>query len=309
MTDRPRAGRGTLVAGGLVLLGGVVWLLSALGVDIRWEMVLSVALIGIGIALLVLARSEEGSTPLIIAGVVVAAVLTFTGGAVGFGPATTITEQAEFAEPISRIRVDTPSGEVEVSAGGEIVRVERTLSYGDERPEVIEQVEDGVLTLSVRCPSGGFLIGGCGADYVITAPADVALEVDTGSGGIDVNGITGGGTFDTGSGGVDLEGVGGEVSADTGSGSIDATALAVTSISASTGSGGVDLEFASAPNLVEVSTGSGSVEITVPEGTYAVDIDTASGSETIEGVVDDPAAERTITVDTGSGGILVQATD
>ncbi len=82
-----------------------------------------------------------------------------------------------------------------------------------------------------------------------------------------------------------------------------------TSISASTGSGGVDLEFASAPDLVEVSTGSGSVEITVPEGTYAVAIDTASGSETIEGVVDDPAAERTITVDTGSGGILVQAGD
>ena len=192
MTDRPGVGRGTLVAGGLVLLAGVVWLLSAMGVDIRWEMVLAVALIGVGIALLALARSDGGTTPLIIAGVVITAVLAFTGGAV-FGPATRVTEQADFAEPISRIRVDTPSGEVEVNAGGEIVRVERTLSYGDERPEVIEQVEDGVLTLSVRCQGGGFLIGGCGADYVITAPADVALEVDTGSGGIDVNGMTAGG--------------------------------------------------------------------------------------------------------------------
>ena len=50
MTDRPGVGRGTLVAGGLVLLAGVVWLLSAVGVDIRWEMVLAVALIGVGIA-------------------------------------------------------------------------------------------------------------------------------------------------------------------------------------------------------------------------------------------------------------------
>ena len=306
MTDRPGVGRGTLVAGGLVLLAGVVWLLSAIGVDIRWEMVLAVALIGVGIALLALSRTEGGTTPLIIAGVVITAVLTFAGG-IGFGPSTTVTEQADFAEPISRIMVDTPSGEVEVNAGGEIVRVERTLSYGDERPEVIEQVEDGVLTLSIRCQGGGFLVGGCGADYVITAPADVALEVDTGSGGIDVNGMTAGGRFDTGSGGVDLEGVGGEVSADTGSGSIDGSALVATSITADTGSGGVDLEFASAPDMVEVSTGSGSVEITVPEGNYAIEMDSSSGSETIEGVVNDPAAERTITVDTGSGGILVEA--
>jgi hypothetical protein len=306
MTDRPGVGRGTLVAGGLVLLAGVVWLLSAVGVDIQWEMVLAVALIGVGIALLALARSEGGTTPLIIAGAVITAVLAFTGGA-GFGPATKVTEQADFAEPISRIMVDTPSGEVEVNAGGEIVHVERTLSYGDERPEVIEQVEDGVLTLSVRCEGGGFLIGGCGADYVITAPADVALEVDTGSGGIDINGMTAGGRFDTGSGGVDLEGVGGEVSADTGSGSVDGSALVVTSITADTGSGGVDLEFASAPDMVEVSTGSGSVEITVPEGTYAIAMDSSSGSETLEGVVNDPSAERTITIDTGSGGILVEA--
>ena len=187
--------------------------------------------------------------------------------------------------------------------------MERTLSYGSERPEVIEQVEDGVLTLSVRCQGGGFLIGGCGAEYVITAPADVALEIDTGSGSIEVNGITGGGRLDTGSGGIDLEGVGGELSADTGSGSIEGSALVLTSISASTGSGGVALEFASAPDVVEVSTGSGSVEVTVPEGTYAVSLDSSSGSETIEGVVNDPAAERTITVDTGSGGILVQAGD
>ncbi len=308
MTDRPGPGRGTLIAGALVLLAGVVWLLSTLGVDIRWEMVLAVTLIGVGIALLALSRSEGGSTPLIIAGVVIAAVLTFTGGG-AFGPATTVTEQAAFSEPISMILVDTPSGGVEVNAGGEIVEVERTLSYGNERPEVIEQVEDGVLTLSVQCQGGGFLIGGCGAEYVITAPADVALEIDTGSGSIEVNGITGGGRLDTGSGGIDLEGVGGELSADTGSGSIEGSALVLTSISASTGSGGVALEFASAPDVVEVSTGSGSVEVTVPEGTYAVSLDSSSGSETIEGVVDDPAAERTITVDTGSGGILVQAGD
>ena len=76
MTDRPGPGRGTLIAGGLVLLAGLVWLLSTLGVDIRWEMVLAVALIGVGIALLALSRSEGGSTPLIIAGVVITAVLT-----------------------------------------------------------------------------------------------------------------------------------------------------------------------------------------------------------------------------------------
>ena len=232
-------------------------------------------------------------------------MLAFTGGAV-FGPATRVTEQADFAEPISRIRVDTPSGEVEVNAGGEIVHVERTLSYGDERPEVIEQVEDGVLTLSVRCQGGGFLIGGCGADYVITAPADVALEVDTGSGGIDVNGMTAGEVRHRlrwcRPRGCGRRGLGrhrlGERRRIRPGRHIDHCRHRI-----GRSRPRVRLGAGYGRGVHRV----GGVEITVPEGTYAIAMDGSSGSETLEGVVNDPSAERTITIDTGSGGILVEA--
>lgn len=81
-----RAGR---LAFGLVLLGvGVGWLLGALGVDVRWDLVLPGALIAIGGLLIITARSGAGHGGLITAGVILTIVLLigttfnvpFTGG-------------------------------------------------------------------------------------------------------------------------------------------------------------------------------------------------------------------------------------
>jgi hypothetical protein len=67
---------------------GVGWLLGALGVDVRWDLVLPAALILIGGLLIIMARSGAGQGGLITAGVVLTIVLLigtafdvpFTGG-------------------------------------------------------------------------------------------------------------------------------------------------------------------------------------------------------------------------------------
>jgi Cell wall-active antibiotics response 4TMS YvqF len=77
------------LAFGLVVLGiGVGWLLGALGVDVRWDLVLPGALILIGGLLIITARSAAGQSGLITVGVILTIVLLigtafnvpFTGG-------------------------------------------------------------------------------------------------------------------------------------------------------------------------------------------------------------------------------------
>jgi DUF4097 and DUF4098 domain-containing protein YvlB len=163
--------------------------------------------------------------------------------------------------------------------------------------------------------------------------------VDVGSGGVRIRGHRGAGNVDTGSGSVDVTGVtGDELTVDTGSGSVTvreasvqslnidtgsgrvlATAITADAVNVETGSGSVDLEFGAAPRDVAVDTGSGSVTLTAPAGLNAsLSFETSSGEITTDFPVQVTRIERDalrgtigsgggrLTVETGSGNIALR---
>ena len=69
----PWAGR--LVLGVVLVLFGVGWLLESLAVDVPWDVVFPAVLIGIGVMLVVSARSGAGQVGLIVAGIVLTVLL------------------------------------------------------------------------------------------------------------------------------------------------------------------------------------------------------------------------------------------
>jgi lia operon protein LiaG len=134
-----------------------------------------------------------------------------------------------------------------------------------------------------------------------------ALNLDTGSGGIEVRDARGEGDrdemlFDTGSGGVRLFNVGARrLTVDTGSGGVDGSNVEADELHVDVGSGGVDLEGVDAKDIV-IDTGSGSVELSLRGDVQRARIDTGSGGVTLA-VPANFGAE--LDIDTGSGGIDV----
>ncbi len=128
------------------------------------------------------------------------------------------------------------------------------------------------------------------------------LSVDTGSGSVTVAGVVGEVSIDTGSGSVDVEGVRGPVlTVDTGSGSVDVMDVEADVVEVDTGSGSVQLARVAAPNIV-VDTGSGSVDLHVLSAVDRIVVDTGSGGVTLR-LPDGTSAE--VEADSGSGGIDV----
>ncbi|MEK9502071.1 DUF4097 family beta strand repeat-containing protein [Gaopeijia maritima] len=139
---------------------------------------------------------------------------------------------------------------------------------------------------------------GSGAVEVADVQGDVS--VDTGSGGVQVSGVQGELMVDTGSGSITIDGVRGPaLSVDTGSGRVDVSDVEAEVVEVDTGSGSVDLLRVSAADVM-VDTGSGAVEVEVLTAVDRVEIDTGSGSITLR-VPSGVNAE--IEADSGSGGV------
>ena len=175
----PRAGR--LVAGLLLVLFGVGWLLEVLEVaDFPWDVLLPVALIVVGGALIVIARSGANQAGLVTTGVVLTVVL-FLGSAVDFPlgggvgerderPTTAAQLDEEFRLGIGRLTVDlgglssadvagTPTVRARVGIGqlvvvvpgGVPVRVEARAALGNV--QVFDVEGSGLDVQRVRDPS------------------------------------------------------------------------------------------------------------------------------------------------------------
>ena len=307
---------------------GVAILLNALGVDVPWGVVLPSGLILVGVILLLNPRSRS-TGGWVAAGVMVTVVVLVTslvGAQFSFGEPDNV-EQADFVvtDPVDRIVVSVDTGKVEILAGsGVSVEVERSLSFGDERPRIEHSLTDGVLEIEADCPGSFFSLGGpCSVDHVVRIPAFVDVQIDLGAGTVRVSGLesvvvadTGSGSIElvdlggrvtaaTGSGGIVLERIWGTVDISTGSGSIRGTELTSLQMTARTGSGSINLDFGGAPDGVDLETGSGSITAAVPAGSYRLDLNTNSGSTTSAGITEDASSPRIIRATTGSGSIRV----
>jgi DUF4097 and DUF4098 domain-containing protein YvlB len=130
-------------------------------------------------------------------------------------------------------------------------------------------------------------------DITATLPADLALDIISGSGDMDIDDRTGPITIHTGSGDLIADAAGGGFDAHSGSGDMRLRG-AMGHVYFETGSG--DIYIGDARGEVRVSAGSGDVEIEHLEG----DISVTTGSGDIE--VD--SSEGEIYVKTGSGDVI-----
>jgi DUF4097 and DUF4098 domain-containing protein YvlB len=121
-------------------------------------------------------------------------------------------------------------------------------------------------------------------DYEITVPASTAAEAHSGSGNIDVTGVSSGVQAQTGSGDIRLRDLGGRQHVQTGSGNIRAENVGAP-FDAQTGSGDIEAGLTGSGD-VDVHTGSGTIQVRGIKG--GVHAQTGSGNIEAGGTVAGP---------------------
>jgi DUF4097 and DUF4098 domain-containing protein YvlB len=248
----------------------------------------------------------------LVTGAVVAAVVS---GCSDVNSTKTTDTSVEHTD-ISEIRIEKGSGNVTVRSGaaGEVT-IERTVSYHGNKPAKKHRVDGTVLVLPTGCGTE------CSIAYVVTAPPDVTVTGENGSGDVDVSGVgrvdvrVGSGdlkvskasesvTAEAGSGDITIEDVTTELRLTNGSGNITGRGLGGASITATAGSGDISAELGKAAS-VTATTGSGNIKIVVPDGPYHV-VSTVSPDDMKIGIKDTSGAPHTLTVSSKSGDASIQ---
>lgn len=172
---------------------------------------------------------------------------------------------------------------------------ERVTLYGTRSSSVPTLYTDLTITL----PRGADLAVRNVVGEIVGGELEGSLDLDTGSGGVELAGFSGTLVVDTGSGSVRLGWVRGESNVDTGSGAIRIGEL-IGNGDFDTGSGSIRVDKVAAGRLI-ADTGSGSIEIS--DGSVGnLDADTGSGSIRVLGV-----DVETFVGDTGSGGVTLES--
>ncbi|MBV9579532.1 MAG: hypothetical protein JO057_13170, partial [Chloroflexi bacterium] len=223
------------------------------------------------------------------ASVAAGGALTRTGVAAGFGTApfaTTVT----LDEPISAgqtLTVTNTSGSTTIHGGdGDTVHVvaNRHFAIGGQGPQVqLTPSASGWNLGSTTTGRGGSLFGDASSvEYTVEVPAGVAVNVQSSSGQVDIDGVTGPVNATTTSGSLQLANLGGPVTAATTSGAISGTQLLhVQQAHASSGSISLESVFT---EPTQITTTSGKVDLKLlPGSAEQLDIHSGSGSVSPEG--------------------------
>lgn len=232
------------------------------------------------------------------------------------------THRQVIAGPLSKLRVDAGAGDIVVvpSLDGRL-HVDSTAKGALHTPELDVQRAGTTVRLSGTCPAVTF--GPCSAEVRLQVPSSASIEVESGSGDISADGLTGpvwlktgsgdvtgsaltgGGELRTQSGDVALHDGRGNFVLDSASGDVAGAALSGDRVRAETASGDVDLAFQRAPRDVDASTASGDVHVSLPKGeAYNVVAESDSGDDVTE-VSDDPESPRRVRAGTSSGDVTV----
>ena len=210
----------------------------------------------------------------------------------------------------SDLYVSTGSGTIKVHPGtGSQIHIVGHVhaswsAFGDVNTRIQHIVDNPPVTQSGNAIHVGEvndreLFNNISIDYDITAPADVALNLHTGSGGIEVADLGRFLTAGSGSGSVRVHGLHGPATLETGSGDIELEESAPGDVKARTGSGSVRIH-----NLdggFSSKTGSGDIEA---DGNLVGSANLSTGSGSVHLRIA-PTSHFSFEGSTGSGGIRV----
>lgn len=150
-----------------------------------------------------------------------------------------------------------------------------------------------------------FWIGNCGANLRLSVPPERPVHASSGSGDVEVSGLTGSVRVGDGSGDIVVNRLSGPLDLINSSGNIEASGLASRNVKANDDSGDVKLSFTKPPARVTVAVASGNITIVVPAGTtYYIVANVVSGSKHIE-VETGPNSHHTMYLSDDSGDVNV----
>jgi hypothetical protein len=318
----------------LLLIVFGLWIIVSTRLPFAWRrLAAAIAMILlVALGLLVLAASMAGTL-----GPATGSIL----GTSGPGPFFVQTELRAPMAAADTLHVINRSGNVTIRAGAPSVaqvRAQVTKRYWspDVAPAVQLTRAGDVVTLETVPPAGGLLGPTSSVELVVDLPGQSPVDVEVGSGAVQLTGqtgpaqvVTGSGdiqlrdavapaTIRTGSGNISLSSARGQIQAWTGSGTITGTGLQLGG-SLESGSGAIRLDGQFASDLV-VHAGSGAISVQFdPASSVRVDAATGSGvirvpslpmanqqlaSRTLTGTLG--AAAGTLHIQTGSGDITLR---
>jgi DUF4097 and DUF4098 domain-containing protein YvlB len=198
----------------------------------------------------------------------------------------------------------------------------RHFAIGGQGPNVQLSPSGSGLTLSSTTTGrgGAFFGDASSVDYAVEVPAGVAVNVQSSSGAVQIDGVAGPVDATTSSGGLHLSDISGPVNAGTSSGPITGTQLLHVR-QAHSSSGPISLE-AVFTDPTQITTSSGKVNLKLLPGTAEqLDVHSKSGNvepqgglqlsngvtrrDTLTGAIGAPAAGATLSVETQSGGVVI----
>ncbi|MFC9326633.1 DUF4097 family beta strand repeat-containing protein [Kitasatospora sp. NPDC057015] len=249
----------------------------------------------------------------LVGGLVMAVVLVLSGSqALGVLVEQHSVRDKTYALAARELLLDGAGADVRIEPGlpGQVL-VRTSLDWTLRKPLVAMLWEGDTLKVTVRCDRMLDLGGlGCGVRLDIRVPAATAVTGRSTSGSTEVRGLTGDVRLLSASGAVVLSGLGGRVSAMSTSGAVWGTALTSARVEVVTRSGEARLSFARPPDAVTASTTSGELSLTVPSASrYRITGRSNSGGRSIDPVLEEPGAPRSIDVSTTSGSVSISSSD
>jgi putative adhesin len=198
------------------------------------------------------------------------------------------TRTVTISRHIERVVVRAGTGHVHLE-GTEAPRVQvrEQLQWLWRRPHVSTRLHGSTLAVSARCPDTG-PVNRCKADLDLAIPfdADVVVQGDSGE--------------------ITAERLAGHLQLTTNSGDVNGRDLNPISVRANTDAGDVSLEFSTQPVSVSANSQSGNVVVIVPRGgEYRVDATTEAGDVTVEGILRNDRALRSISATADAGDVTV----
>lgn len=237
----------------------------------------------------------------------VAIVMIIGGVTVAILPsrvASVSSEEIHLPGLVRRVSIDVDSGDVSVTGSVRTgATVVRTTTSVFDTPQMTAELDQGVLTIRVRCQKAFFI---CRVDQAIEVPATAAIEVQTQSGSIDLRNFAASIRLSSSAGAIHVDRVAGDsIDLATSAGPVTASSLTVREAALRSSAGGVTASFKIPPEVVDTASEAGSVEVRIPRGNYAIDATSASGSVTVTGVVNDLTSGRRITARSSAGAVRV----
>ena len=230
------------------------------------------------------------STPklvLLVAGVLFVVCALAVGVSEAFKHDRTTT--TTISRHIERVVIRAGTGHVKLEGtDGPRVMVQEKLQWLWRRPHVRASMHGSVLRVSARCPDTGPM-NRCKADLDLAIPfdADVIVRGDSGD--------------------ISAERLAGHLQLTTDSGDLHGRDLNPITARATTDAGNVNLDFTTQPVSVSANSDSGNVEVTVPAGgEYRVDATTDAGDVTVEGILRNDRALRSISATANAGDVTVR---